>query len=408
MRLKSFVRPTRGLTTLVAVGTITVGMCGFAAVAATSASADPSQVFTVVGSDTVQDFENGFALDEGDNLIGSWNATDPVTQAIGEVITPNNAAGGQCSFTRPDGSGQGLAAFRKSINPNTTAAQLADPPQPNCIDWSRSSSGPGTNQANDGTLVYIPFALDAVTGAISSASVLGGGPNDFTLTDLENLYANCTTVTEDGITYDPNTPVASGDTGIDLYVPQSGSGTLTFWASTLGFSATTLPACVHQTILAGPSSGDAVEENDGTAVTSDPNGYMPFSIAQWVSQRNGHDDRRHSAVELDVNGVSPCGSAASPSNCSGAGTTLNTSFPITRLVYNIAQYNEVVPAADGGSGVGFNSQMSQLLFGTTSLMCRDVPTILSYGFALLNASSPSLCGATTANLRAFDPNTNPV
>ena len=398
MKLKSLVRPTRGLTTLVAVGTLTIGMTGFAAIAATTASADPSQVFTVVGSDTVQDIENQFALDEGANLIGSWNAVNPVSKVGGEIITPNNAAGGQCSFTRPNGSGQGENAFRKSINQSTAAAQLAVPPGPNCIDWSRSSAGPGSDQKADGQLVFVPFALDAVSGSVGteSSAAFQANTNTFTVANLTTLYS-CGTVTVNGVTYDPNSPVGTGNTQIDLYVPQSGSGTLKFWAQTLNFSATTLPPCLHQTIVNAinpANNGTVVEEHDGSAVSDDPQGYGPFSIAQWIAQKNGHDDRRHLAILQNINGVFPC---SNMTNCSTSGS-INTAFPITREVYNIAQFAQVT----GGS-----ASITQLLGGSSSLLCRDVITILNYGFALLSSSTPDLCGATTANLRAFD-STDPV
>jgi phosphate transport system substrate-binding protein len=346
-----------------------------------------------VGSDTTQDVLNQFALDEGANEIGSWNAVDPVSQAIGETITPNNAAGGQCSFTRPDGSGQGLSALRKSINPNTTAAQLAIPPGPNCVDIARSFSGPSSNQSNTGTLVYIPFALDAVTDATGPTTKITTA-DDFTLTDLTNLYANCQTVTEGGVTYNPNT-AGAGQVQIDLYVPQPGSGILSFWAGTLGFSATTLPSCVHQTVV---GTTTLVEQNDGTAVATDPNGIMPFSVAQWLSQSNGHDDRRHGAVVNEIGGVFPCTGGAA---CPASGGTLNTAFPVTEEVYNILPYAKVV-------GASADPSLVQLFVGTSSLLCRDALTITAYGFARLNASTPDLCGATTNNLRAFDPTTNPV
>jgi len=62
--------------------------------------------------------------DEFPGLIGSWNAINPVTGAAHEVITPRPG----CSMTRPNGSGEGLNALRKSLNQTTTAVQLADPP----------------------------------------------------------------------------------------------------------------------------------------------------------------------------------------------------------------------------------------------------------------------------------------
>jgi ABC-type phosphate transport system substrate-binding protein len=389
-------RPRSRLATLVTVGTVTLGLAGFAVASAGPASADPHQVYTTVGSDTIQDVMNQYALDLGVNTLGSWNAVDPVTNTATTpppIITPNNAAGGQCSMSRPNGSGQGLAALRKSINPNTTATQLPAPPQPNCIDFSRSSSGPGTNQSNTGALVYIPFALDAVTIAAGSATTVAQA-NNFTLANLQSLYT-CNTVTVNGVTYNPGT---GGN--IDLYIPQSGSGTLSFWATTMGFSTSALPPCLHQTIVAGPNTGTIVEEHDGLAVTSDPNGIGPFSIAQWISQRNGHNDRRHSAILQKIGGTFPC---AGSSNCTAAGTTLNSAFPVTREVYLVVPFNKVT------SGMtGFDPALAQLLAGGNSNLCQDIFTIQGFGFALLGSGTTDLCGSTANSLRAFDPATNPV
>ncbi len=419
MRLKTPARLTRGLASVMTVGTVVAAIAGFAVAYAVPASADPHQVFTVVGSDTIENVEDQFALDEGANLIGSWDAVNPVTQQIGEVITPNNAAAGQCAFVRPDGSTAGESALRVSINSSSTAlstltAPEAGAPTPTplpglgCVDWARSSAGPGGDQKADGQLVFIPFAIDAVTGAISSAatSTFQAAAESFTLADLTTFYKSCGTVTIGGVTYDPNTPTGAGNTPIDLYIPQQGSGTEKFWATTLGFTYNAPPACVHNTTIAGTNIGTTVEENDGTAVTDDPQGYMPFSIAQWIAQSNGHEDRRHSAILMDIT-PNPTTSNPSPTpvtpcttgSCAPSGGTLNTNFPITREVYNI------IPYANVTSGMtGYNATEAQLLAGSESLLCRDVFTITGYGFALLPSSSTvyDQCGATTANLRAFD------
>jgi len=387
-------RPGSRMKTLAAVGTATLGFASFMVAASGTAFADPTNVYVAVGSDTIQDVMNQYSIDLGGNELASYNAINPVSATAHEVITPVNAKPNanpvNCSFTRPNGSGEGLSAFRKSINPNTTATQLAAPPQQNCIDISRSSAAPGADASPTGSLVFIPFALDAVTGATGPTGTTKITTADsFTKTDLTNLYTNCTTVTEGGVTYNPNTATGT-QVQIDLYVPQAGSGTLKFWASTLGFSATSLPACVHQTILTGPNTGTQVEEHDGTAVASDVNGYMPFSIAQWVAQSNGHNDRRHGAVIHNINGVAPT-----------TGGSLNTAFPITREVYNVVQFAKV-------SGSTADPALVNLLVGGNSALCQDTFTITGYGFGLLGSGTTDACGSIASTLRAFDPTTDPV
>lgn len=391
------------------VAVVCAGLTALTIAFAGPANADPNTTYVAVGSDTTQDVMDQFAIDEFPGQIGSFDAVNPVTATAHEIIVPKPG----CSMTRPNGSTEGLNALRKSINPNTTATQLAAPPTAGCIDFSRSSSGPGSNAATDGVLQYVPFALDAVGTATGPATaVTGSDPavatsitnaNLFTEGtpttpgDLVHLYRDCQAITEGGVTYDPNIPAAAGDQQIHLYVPQAGSGTRNFWASTLGFNATTLPSCVHDTIV---GTSTAVEEHDGTAYAQDTDGLGPFSIAQWVSQSNGHHDRRHSAVLHNLTAAATGGTAVAPLTSGG---TLNINYPIRREVYNIVQRDKIV---SGDSN--FDPTLAALLAGSGSQMCSDVLTILNYGFATLNSSPLGhTCGATTNDLRAFDA-ANPV
>jgi hypothetical protein len=422
-------RVTR-LKSLAVVGAVTLGFAGAGLAIAGPASADPGTSYVVVGSDTTQDVVNGWAAVVSNGTVGSWNAVNPVTATAHEIITPAKAlAGGSftsCSFTRPNGSTEGFNALDFSGNQSSTLTQLASPPGAGCIDISRSSAGPGINTSGPGSLdqsgnlIYIPFALDAVTGATGPttsgqttttkcvSTTTGCGSNgtitftvpvtnittadQFTVADLKTLYASCGTVTEGGVTYNP-VSAGAGQQQIDLYAPQSGSGTLKFWASTLGFSATSLPTCVHQTILTGDAVGVSVEEHDGSAVASDPNGYTPFSIAQWIAQKNGFNDRRHTAILHMINGISPFN-----------GTKLNTSFPIVREVYNVTAYDAVVNTGDGK----FDPVLAGLLAGTGSSLCGSTFTINQYGFAALpSPATPDACGSTANSLRVQQTNTGP-
>jgi ABC-type phosphate transport system substrate-binding protein len=426
MRLK----PSKSLRSLrarsvVALATAVLAFTGLAVTATTQALADPTETLVAVGSDTIQDVYNQFSTDAAGNLLGSYNATNPVTGAAHEIITPvDGTAGKNCSFARPNGSGEGVANLRLALNPATTngGAAVAPVAGAGCVDIGRSSSGPGTLQSNTGPVVYVPFALDAVagatgpttctpttlcpsftanlvdktTGAVTQVTATPVPTNittadSFTFADLQTLYANCGTVTEGGITYNPGTATA-GQQQIDLYIPQSGSGTRNFWASTLGFNATTPPTCDHDTIVGGAlatmaTGNNLVEEHDGTVYATDPNGFGPFSIAQWISQRNGHNDRRHDAI---LHNLTPTGSTTpvSPfSNGNPATGSLNANFPITRDVYSVVSFTRVTTASDPLFG---------LLNGTGSIVCQDSIQIISYGFALL----PTTCGEVVATLRA--------
>jgi hypothetical protein len=531
-------RATR-LKGLVVVGAVTLGFAGAAIAAAVPASADAGFQFTEVGSDTIQNMMDFFAGQVGGGVIGTYDAVNPLTQTAGEIITPElnlaTPAGAQqlCSYTRPNGSGQGFNAMDFSYNPGTTLGQLASAPQAGCVTMSRSSSGPGSVSGTAGTpgsllgtgnFVYVPFAIDAVdyatgpTTAISETIKCNGpttpagftcssttGPGtvtftttpttisqtaDFTVAQLQTLYATCSPVTVGATTYNPGTafsytatsatpavfttttasnltagttvtlsggtapggftngtpyfvvaPTAttfelaatSGGTAInststgsgtvtaagniDLYAPQTGSGTLKFWQSTMGVTAP--QACWHQTVIAGPGTGISVEEHDGAAVASDPNGIAPVSIAKWVAMNNAvtTPDVRHGDIlqSITVSGtvVPPLSSGAmNVAGClTGAGFNQATCFPITREVYNVLDFFEIIntpPPAGQTGNPAFNSTLGGLFASTSSTLCRSQFTITNLGFGNLptaNSAFPDQCGATTTGLRVQMNNT---
>ncbi|GAA5184638.1 substrate-binding domain-containing protein [Rugosimonospora acidiphila] len=383
-----------GVAAALVSGAFVVGVAG-------PASADPTTTFVGVGSDTIQDVMNQLASTVGGGLVGSYDAVDPVTAAAGGQIAPKSG----CTMTRPNGSGQGLNALRASINPNTTAGQLADKPEAGCVDFARSSSGPAAaDKSVNGALVYVPFALDAVAPATGPATaVTGSDPavatnithaDQFTLTDLQTLYANCAPITEGGVTYTPNgTTTDATHQPIHLYVPQAGSGTRNFWLQTLGISTTgSLPPCVNDHVTINGQSVQ-VEEHDGTVFANDADALGPFSIAQWVAQKNGHHERRHNAVLHSLNGTAALTSAGA----------LNTAYPITREVYNIVSFSRVTSTASA------DAAFRSIFNGPSSAICRGASTLINFGFALLNtAPLGHTCGQVANDLRAFDPASDPV
>ena len=406
---------------LIVAGAVCAAVSGMAVAQSAPAHADPTQTLVVVGSDTIQDVWNGLATTVGGNLVGSYNATNPVSGAINEIITPADGTSGKsCSFSRPNGSGQGVAALRLSLNQSSANAGsfVGTKPGLGCVDIARSSSGPDivdTNTAVD--IQYIPFALDAVTGATGPATCagtsdncaafnadLGNGStlstspvptqitqaNLFTEADLHTLY-NCGTATEGGVTYWPfGSPTAqpAGSQVIDLYQPQPGSGTRKFWEGSTAINYPDASPCVHDHIIGGAlapaNDGNVsvpVEEHDGTAVATDPLGYGPFSIAQYISQQNPtHNPRIHDAVLQNISGISPFTGGV----ISGG---LNTSFPITRNVYNVVSLARVTNTSD---------KLNFLLDGSGSAVCSQKSLIKSYGFATIGAT----CGEIIPSLEA--------
>jgi len=359
--------------------------------AAGTANADPVTTLVGVGSDTTQDIVDAIAIQVGGGVVGSWDAVNPVDHVTAhEAIAPKSG----CTMTRPNGSGEGVNALRRSLNAATAAAQLADVPEPGCVDFARSSSGPGVNQSATGQLVYVPFALDAVaitTGpATATANAVATAITDadlFSLTDLQTMYQTGAAVTPVGATkqYVPDGTVTDAThQPVHLYVPQPGSGTRNFWLGQMVLPTSgSLPAWVHDTIV---GTTTIVQEHDGAVFATDPIAFGPFSIAQWISQRNGHNDRRHDAVLHNLNGVTPL-----------SGTSLNAAYPIKREVYNVVSFARVTSTATA------DKQFVSAFSGATSAVCSNSLNILSFGFGLLNAAPLGhTCGQIAANLRAFD------
>ncbi|WP_432835314.1 hypothetical protein [Dactylosporangium sp. CA-092794] len=380
------------------------------------ASADPVGTYVGAGSDTTQDVLNGVADAIGLGIVSSWDAVDPVTHTAHLGINPKR----NCTATRPNGSGEGVTAVRQSAN---VAAAIGNPfagetdqPELGCVDFARSSSGPNP-QSNTGRWVFIPFALDAVAVAsqhTGDPTAVGYSQLSFDPTNLptgagtlQKLYRDGLQVTLNGTLYDPRclqAPCTGGATPIHLYIPQSGSGTRSFWLAQMGIG--TVPAWLHDrafsTSCAAPFNtvdfcGASVEEHDGTVLQGDAQGIAPFSISQWVGQRNGHNDRRHGAHLYSlVNATTSATVNPLTGNFPTVETgALNTNFLIRREVFNVVEWSKVT------SGQPNFDPTLLSVFGPGGAICGKASTIANFGFGLLNATTPHTCGAIVDSLRAF-------
>jgi hypothetical protein len=424
-------RRARCLLGLAAVGATVIGFAGAGLASAGPALADPVSNYVGVGSNTTQDVMNAFAALEGDGTIGSYDAVAPLTgdsyngtPADDVEIAPekepfgvSNSTGNttKCDFTRPNGSGAGVASMEYTINPNFANTSL--PAAPNggtqepgydCIDFARSSSGP--TQSADGDLLYIPFGGDVLATATGSSaastSVTVDGDSvtseptaiteagEFSETDMITFYKCSDTLTQgttdyttvtvpDGDTYGEagsttyyvrttaiTTPPTSEPDAIpvDLEVPQAGSGSRNTWLNDLTGS-TALPACVNQTIVNAASAdssldGTAVEENDGLVYTVDPNAVGPLSVAQVIAQSSGFGQwRLGTAVVNDMatagaptTGIAPFTGTLGNFNGSGGTSTgnakVNPLYPIWRLVYNVVLAGRILGTPGTGGTNG--------------------------------------------------------
>lgn len=348
----------------------TVAAVGLVVGAPTVASADPAtdpgaDVLVFTGSDTIQDVVGGFAADYP-SYLASFEATGLPEDVV--------LRAGENAVLRPNGSTNGLRSLRAAAEPGSytwDGQNIADQ-----VDIARSSSGFNLTTPSD--LAYVPFALDAVTYATASTALvptdipLGSGIGQDTDDDLipdltlRNIWGydngDLSTITLEDEFGDLYTVGVQGS-GADIvpFVPQEGSGTRSFWQSTIGsfslltsqtftYSATETECetenpivVIGSTTYPSWASGIctvAAQEHNGKATAEVANAAVPFSIAQHIAQTNssttGVVDRRSGAVLRQVNGVAPTSSGV-----------LNTSFPITRSVYLVAETARLTAATPG-------------------------------------------------------------
>lgn len=245
-----------------------------------TALADPPASHTValtdiagVGSDTIQ-----FALDDlttGTNgydatqspsqYADSFDAVNPTTGVAGDTITTKPG----CSLTRPNGSSAGITALladQLSTVDNTTP----------CLDYARSSRAP---QNGDQGLAFLPLAQDTLDYATSAPTTsfpstpVTNAPQNLTAAQLATIYSCGTSGT---VSHWTDFGGTSSD-AVQAVIPQPGSGTRTFFESSIGVS--------DATIVAGVNSGclTQVEEHDPTPIRANADRIGPFSLARFKS-----------------------------------------------------------------------------------------------------------------------------
>jgi ABC-type phosphate transport system substrate-binding protein len=292
---------------------------------------------------------------------------------------------------------------RESINGSSAGITALEANTPDgkghfCIDFARSSRGPKTSDLS--TITFVRLALDNVT----YASIAKGSnvPGNLTVAQLHNIYS-CT-VTRKGFT--PNTWGAllgskakkgTRNVAIAPFLPQPGSGTLSFWLSSI--SVTTPGTCVTE-----PSS---LEENEGvnkiyTSKTA-PNIMIPFSAGKWIAQayhspacatkgcptvknqgvfiKCKTPTKSQNAFGCNVNGVLVLNKINGISATTGKGskTALNPKFPFVRTLYDVVRGVDSIP-----------SYLTKF-FGTKGAFCSKPyqSYIRAYGFEV-----DSKCGTT--------------
>lgn len=359
-----------------AVASLAIGAMAFGAIPASAdpIAPNPFPPLVIVGSDTTQDIMAGLST-LNPAVLGSWDAFGG-----GNIVTRS----GGPSFKRPNGSTDGLFALSMASPANTPVLnnQYFGTNILNQVDIARSSSRPSTTPGT-GVLTFIPFAIDAMSYAYNAASTFpsdvplgnatsdlpipGTSPARFAFT-LRNIY-NCrvTTYVDRG----GNTQT------IQPLIPQTGSGTRSYWISTMAIptgTGTTFPACVSDL-------GNTVQEHDGRFLTG-LHQIVGYSIAQYIAQGRHTQITQTNVQERKGNAVLGRVGTVNPFTLSGGTLTLNASFPIQRQVFNVVETTRLGETA-----------IAAALVGPTSTFCTAAGTAIvqSYGFA----PDPTNCGTTT-------------
>jgi ABC-type phosphate transport system substrate-binding protein len=346
---------------------------------------------TGVGSDTTQnlldqlgaDFNVGKAVTA--THIWSWDATNPITGAIGDSIQVKG--GGCAAIARPNGSSAGVTALGASQKVSGT----------NCVSFARSSRA---RSASDppfaaGGIAFVALAGDAVTW---SAQATTNAPGTLTTAQLASIY-NCT-VTNWSQVGGKNAP-------IHAFIPQSGSGTRAFFLGAIGVANP--GGCVS-------SLNDTLEENQGVnPVLKDPSAIFPFSIGKYIAERfhsatcfsascapnaaglrctpSGTQNlfgcnTRGTMILKKINGIAP-------TTGTGLGTVINSAFPATyqRTIFNVVPFDpntaDHIPGATNPVG-GVNLAP---IFGANGFLCKNttaVNDLKKYGFLKIPT-----CGLTS-------------
>jgi ABC-type phosphate transport system substrate-binding protein len=262
-------------------------------------------------------------------LIYSWDATNPYTGATGDKITTK----ANCpAITRPNGSGAGVTA----LEDNTKNKEGYY-----CVDFARSSSGRSASAPSKGAggVLYVPFAEDAVTWATDATT---DAPKSLTIAQLAKIYNS------DVTNWDQ---VGGKNATIDAYIPQSSSGTRSFFLKEIG--VTTLGSKVEKY---NP------EENEGTdpVFKKNPNAIYIYSVGAWLSQKY-HSGKGQNKFGTNVTGylqnlgevngttaVVNSGTAKKPDyiindKFSAVKASSGTTYPLIRKLYNVVRYDASAP-----------------------------------------------------------------
>jgi ABC-type phosphate transport system substrate-binding protein len=287
-----------------------------------------------------------------------------------------------CKNLRPDGSSAGITALTTY---GTTKFRGKKYP---CVDFARSSRARKTEGTN---VAFDQLWNDAVTYSSTKTTNV---PNNLTQAQLTEIFG-CTVPAANGFAANTwGALLGSGAKGasqaIDPVLPQSGSGTLSFFTGVLGV-AQTEPTCGT---AAGLSTDQQPEENEGISKVflsggkPNPNVIFPFSVGVWIAQqfhsaKCGHRPSKTQNLfgcaengVLHLDGIKVGGKAVAPTTGSGSKTVTNSKWratPFERALYAVVVTNTPTKP--------ISSRLAGLL-GPKGYFCssKQAKVVSNYGF----------------------------
>lgn len=375
----------------VVASALSVCLASMALTSGAMADPPPSGGLAGIGSDSTQDVMQAMSV-LSDGRIENWHASRLLNE---QIVVRDDIVIRDHAITRPGGTPEGRIGFFRSMGVNWPTAWPGTPVpvSSGIIGFARSTSQPpATEISASGDVIYVPFALDAVTFATDDTpvSVLNGV--SLTLAQLNTLYEDCGTVVVPGGTLAPSQPGGN----IDLFVPFAPGNPHgeSVWDRLAPAGYGPCVADRYSPITGQPvwSGGVAVREDDSGPTSLNPSAMVPFSVASWVAQTNGVAPNRLRGATLHrIDGVIP--TLGTPPH-----ESTNRAFPFAVPVFNIVQATQVVGPP--------NTSAELVFIGPNSTVCANASTITDFGFIDLaeNTTDPWTCGATT--LRAY-PNLYP-
>lgn len=334
---------------------------------------------TFAGSDTIQDVDSALTVlinRESGNTDFDRTFNVPA-QFAGTVSVPGDRFCGPLTYAQSPAAGQvqapnGSGAGRTVLNTSAGSATNAG-----CTDVARSSSGRAATDPT--TFQYFAFARDAVGIAASSTSP---APANLTIDQIRGIY-NCTITNW--------SQVGGGNGPIQRYLPQTGSGTRSFFISSVLANAD--PSA---TTGAGCAAVKNFQENDATTIAAGDaaSAILPFSAAQFIAQANQVtlpngstvNDGRNGFTIRSINDKNPVTTGANGALSPNTTVYNDTTYPGARNVYHVLDTRSPSDSdAQRLVGFGFDSTdqggISRLCNGTYSNV------LTQFGFAPLPRTS---------------------